>query len=49
MISGIPYVPHTYLSDCLGWTVYDAGDGIFAMSRTGLSAEIIAGAKAHLN
>ena len=49
LINGVPYVPHTYLSDCLGWQVYDAGDGIFAMSRTGLTTEIISGAKAHLN
>ena len=49
LINGIPYVPHTYLADCLNWQVYDAGDGFFAMSRTGLSAEMIQGAKAHLN
>ena len=49
MINGIPYVPHTYLSDCLGWKVYDAGDGIYAMSKVGISSEMIAGAKAHLN
>ncbi len=48
MINGIPYVPVTYLSDCLSWKLYDAGDGIYAMSKTGISEEIIAGAKAHL-
>lgn len=33
--NGVTYIPLTYFSDCFGFDVYSAGDGVYAVSRYG--------------
>ncbi|MDP4132700.1 MAG: stalk domain-containing protein [Bacillota bacterium] len=41
IVNGVIYVPVTYLADCFGWEVYDAGNGITAAGAYGVDRNTV--------
>ncbi|MBQ2941136.1 MAG: hypothetical protein IJD97_02755 [Clostridia bacterium] len=47
--NGLIYVPLTFIEDAYGYKVKNCGNGIYSVSKAGLSDEIVNAVSAHLN
>ena len=47
--NGLIYIPLTYIEDCYGYVVKNHGNGIYSVSKEGLSDAIVSQVSSHLN